>query len=75
MKVIRKNGKPWVTKELKEIIRQRNRYRRSMHTDRKKWQEVSKLIAELTIENKRYLWRGHLEICHNRITLPRRGRW
>ncbi len=32
-----------------------------MHTDRKKWQEVSKLIAEMTIENKRNLWRGHLE--------------
>ncbi len=61
MKVIRKNGKPWMTKELKELIRQRNRYRRSMHTDRKKWQEVSKLIAEMTIENKRNLWRGHLE--------------
>ncbi len=61
MKVIRKNGKPWMTKEPKELIRQRNRYRRSMHTDRKKWQEVSKLIAELTIENKRILWRGNLE--------------
>ncbi len=49
MKVIHKNVKPWMTKELKELIRQRNRYRRSMHTDRKKWQAVSKLIAELTI--------------------------
>ncbi len=50
-----------MTKELNELIRQRNRYRRSMHTDRKRWQEVSKLIAELTTENKRNLWRGNLE--------------
>ncbi len=32
-----------------------------MHTDRKRLQEVSKLMAELTTENKRNLWRGNLE--------------
>ncbi len=50
-----------MTKELKELIRLRNRYRHSMHTDRKRWQEVLKNIAETATENKRNLWRGHLE--------------
>ncbi len=55
MKVFRKKEMPWMTKELKELIRQRNRYRRSMHNYRKRWQDVSKVIAEKTIENMRNL--------------------
>ncbi len=54
--------KPRMTKELKEINHQRNLfYRRSMHNDRKRWQELPMVIAEKTIENKRNLWRDHLE--------------
>ena len=60
-KVIRKEVVPWMTAEIQELKRRRNRARRDMTRRRGEWTEICRELKEKTILTKRETWRKQLE--------------
>ena len=60
-KVIRKEVVPWMTAEIPELRRRRNRARRDMTRRRGEWTEICRELKEKTILAKREIWRKQLE--------------
>ena len=59
-RVVREEAIPWVTAEIRQLRRERNRARRDMTRRRGEWMEKCRELKEKTREAKREVWRKQL---------------
>ena len=61
VKIFREVVTPWMTAEIRELRRRRNRARRDMANRREEWTEICRELVVKTAEAKRATWRKQLE--------------
>ena len=61
VKVHREELTPWMTTQIRELRRRRNRARRDLTTRREEWTEICRELKEKTTEAKRTTWQKNLE--------------
>ena len=57
---ITKNSKGWMSKEIREAVKVRNRLRRQVRTKRREWMEATSTVRTLITESKQNKWKDFL---------------
>jgi hypothetical protein len=58
-------GREWMTREIRDAIRDRNRYARNLPAAREEFVGACQRVCQLTLESKKARWRQYVESLHD----------